>query len=139
MDYIFGKNLTQLSVLPVGVLLQQEIQFTMDSPVLTKQNLKRLLISFVLPHKYNLSMAPVPLDKRIILHEKPGHLAGVIQYSGWNDAKKIEKEKTILTEWLNQNEIYHPTAESYLMEYDTPMTLPFLRRNELHVEVLERH
>ncbi len=139
MSYIFGKNRAKQSVLPLGVLLQQEVQCVMDSPVLTKQNLKRLMLSFVLPHKYNLSMAPLPIDKRIILHEKPGHIAGVIQYSGWNDTKKIEKEKAILIDWLNQNEIYHPTAELYSMEYDTPITLPFFRRNELHVEVLERY
>ena len=138
-EYLFGKNQAMQSLPTSGMLLHQEVLCTSGSPVLRNQSLKRLMISLALPAKFTLAMAPQPLDKRIILHERPGHLVGVIQYSGRNDVKKIEKYRNELIEWLNQNEVYHPTSEFCFVEYDNPITLPFLRKNEVHIDILERH
>lgn len=139
MDYIFGKNENEQLIAPTGMFLQQEIHCQPTSPVLQKQNFKRLMVSMVLPKNCNLAMAPAPLDKRLILHEKAGHLVGVIQYSGTNISTKIEKHTCELNEWLNQHEVYYPANEIYLVEYDNPVTLPFLRKNEIHIEVADRH
>ena len=139
VNYIFGKNVSEQVLPQTGILVQQEVMAKSNGMVLQKQNLKRLMVSLILPYKYNLVMVPEPMDKRIILHEKPGHLVGVLQYSGMNASKKVEKLREGLNEWLNQNEIYYPTAEMYLFEYDNPLTLPFLRKNEIHIEVAERH
>ncbi len=139
MDYIFGKNESEQLIVPTGMLLLQDIRYVQNSPVLQKQNLKRLMVSMVLPKSCNLAMAPAPLDKRLILHEKPGHLVGVIHYSGVNAAAKAERHTQELNEWLNQHEVYYPSNEIYLVEYDNPATLPFLRKNEIHIEVADRH
>ncbi len=139
MDYVFGKNANEQTIVPTGVFIHQDVCCTQTSPVLLKQNLKRLMISLVLPRSCNLAMAPEPIDKRLILHEKPGHLAGVIHYSGINTAEKIEKHTQGLREWLSHNDLYYPTNELYLVEYDNPATLPFLRKNEVHIEVADRH
>lgn len=139
MDYMFGKNEGEQIISSTGIFIQQEINYQQSSPVLKKQSLKRLMVSMVLPKSYNLAMAPKPLDKRLILHEKPGHLVGVIHYSGSNNAIKIDKYAQDLTAWLTQNEVYYPSNEKYVVEYDNPATLPFLRKNEIHIEVEDRH
>lgn len=92
-------------------------------------------MSFVLPAKYNLATAPTPKDRRIHLYNQPARVVACLRYSGVNSQEKIKKYSAELMRWLSQNHLYDPIGEIQSAQYDGPTTIPFLRKNEVLIEV----
>ena len=96
-------------------------------------------MSFILPSQYLISSAPNPIDKRISLHERPVHLVASVSYPGFNNEEKVEEYKTILKTWLKKRPWYIPVGDYQSAQFDGPLTIPFFRKNEIHIEVKHLH
>jgi hypothetical protein len=88
----------------------------------------------MLPKQYTLDTAPAPTDSRVRVVVVPGKLLAVRRYSGrWTErnylANRDELVRIIAAAGLNQ------LAEPRLARYNSPFSLPFLRRNEVLIEV----
>ena len=94
-----------------------------------------LTMSFILPNKFNLKNAPQPNDRRIKLHQKDAQMVACRSFNGPNDEKKVQKCTTELREWLGQYSSYRAESNFKLAVYNRPQTLPFLRKNEVHIDV----
>ena len=87
-----------------------------------------------MPYQYSLATLPAPTDTRIRLVELPPRQVAVIEFSGWATANKIKKYTQQLNEVLADHDMETRGASS-LNQYNPPWTPPFLRRNEIMVEL----
>ncbi|MBC7427738.1 MAG: heme-binding protein [Bacteriovorax sp.] len=136
-NYIFGKNKDKKLLKMTAPVLQEETNdyIPMTSPVFQGPAHNGWTMSFVLPMEYSLATAPTPKDKRIHLSKTHERLVATLQYSGINDQNKIRKYSAELIQWLSRNYTYTPLGEIQSAQYDGPTTIPFFRKNEIHLEV----
>ena len=93
-------------------------------------------MAFSMPAKYTMEDIPKPLDERVKLVEIPGRTLAVVRYSGsFSDGEKRGEMEQALLGWLEQHPVYHAKGNSFSAGYDPPFTVPFLRRNEVLIEV----
>jgi len=119
--YIFGGNKKQQKI-------------AMTAPVIQQKSGSVWLMAFVLPKGYSVSTAPVPLNPAVIIKEIPGKKVAVIRYSGRLSELGIEEKTEELKNWLTKQG-YQAISPSRSAAYDPPWTLPFLRRNEVHIDI----
>ena len=109
-------------------------KIAMTAPVEETLGVDAPVMAFTMPAQYALSDLPTPRDPRVRLVEVPGKTVAVVRFSGWGTAYKVERMKRKLLDGLRKNGI-EPTGTPALNQYNPPWTLPFLRRNEVTVEV----
>lgn len=108
----------------------------MTSPVTASGAITGLTVSFFMPPSYSLATLPEPDDKRIKLIELPEQKYAAIRFSGgWNESNFDKHEKCLL-ERLSKESIT-TTGTPVKAYYNPPFTLPFLRRNEVLVSLVE--
>ena len=134
--YIFGNNKKQLKMVMTAPVLQEQKAETlaMTAPVIQQQSGSIWLMAFVLPKDYSVATAPIPLDSAVIIKELPEKKVAVIQYSGFLSEQGIKDKSEELTNWLSQQG-YKAISPARSAAYDPPWTLPFLRRNEVHIDI----
>lgn len=126
--YIFGEN-----------SLNEKINMTTPVLLEEKNKDKEWTMSFILPPTFSISNSPLPEDKRISLYERPVHLIASISYAGINNEEKIIEHSTILIKWLKKRPWYIPLSNFQTAQFDGPLTIPFFRKNEIHIEVNHIH
>ena len=134
--YITGNNSSQSDIemtAPVQQTAASE-DIAMTAPVQRVETPEGWNIAFMLPSKFTMATAPLPTDERIVLRPVPGQLMAVVRYSGrWTEGN-YEKHKAQLLEGLESTDVESiGIVES--AAYDAPYVLPFLRRNEVMIEV----
>lgn len=152
--YINGKNLSNEKV-EMTTPVQQEktgekIEMTtpviqektgekveMTTPVRQEKTSGGWTMAFILPKKYTLETAPKPLDPRITIIPVPAKTLAALRYSGFTGGEKITRKGDELILWV-RDQGYLAVGEPFSARYDPPFTLPFLRRNEVMVEVEKR-
>lgn len=136
-NYIFGKNKDKKHLKMTTPVLQESNSdiLPMTSPVLQEPTDTGWTMSFVLPMEYNLATAPTPRDRRIHLFNQPARVVACLRYSGVNSQEKIKKHSVELMRWLGNHHLYDPIGTIQSAEYDGPSTIPFLRKNEVLIEV----
>jgi isocitrate dehydrogenase kinase/phosphatase len=134
--YIFGNNKKQQKIAMTAPVIQEQEAETLDmtAPVIQQKSGAVWLMAFVLPTGYSLSSAPVPLDPSVLIKEIPEKEVAVIRYSGSLSKQGIEEKSEELTQWLTQQS-QKTISASRSAAYDPPWTLPFLRRNEVHIDI----
>lgn len=134
--YIFGNNQKQQSLaMTVPVIQEPQTEtLAMTAPVIQQKSEDRWLMAFVLPKGYSVTTAPIPNDKAVTIKELPAKKVAVIQYTGSLCESGIAKNADILTTWLNQQG-FKALSPARSAAYDPPWTLPFLRHNEVHIDI----
>jgi effector-binding domain-containing protein len=154
-DYIFGNN---LSVRGSGDKPSEKIAMT--APVLVEpasrsakiamsatvnvepqgdsavgiMHSKRWRVQFTMPSEYSMATLPKPGNPAVTLREVPGKRYAVLVFSGFSGEGKVQQKTDELLDWLKAKNM-RVVATPQLARYDPPWTLPFLRRNEILVEV----
>jgi hypothetical protein len=91
-------------------------------------------VSFKMPDRYPLEALPAPDDRRIALRRVPARRVAVLTFSGrYGKALPNRQRMQLLTRVRNARLL--PIGDVTFAGYDAPWTLPFLRRNEVMVEV----
>ena len=119
--FIFGGNSTSQKI-----AMTAPVQETLvgDHPIM----------SFTMPGQYSFADLPQPNDPRVALEEAPAKTVAVIRFSGWATGAVVSRKTDELLAVLNERAIDVIGAPS-LNQYNPPWTLPFLRRNEVMVEI----
>lgn len=134
-DYIFGNNTSKIKMeMTAPVTNEISEKMAMTAPVLQEQHMNKWKVRFVMPKKYSLDSLPKPNSKDVMLIPLPARRFAVIRFSGLadNESIKLHTDKLkayIVAEKLNQ------IGEAALAFYNPPWTLPFLRRNEVMIEI----
>jgi hypothetical protein len=134
--YIFGNNKKQQAISMTAPVIQQQQaeRLAMTAPVLQQKSGAVWVITFVLPQEYSLSAAPIPLDSAVLIQEIPDKKVATLRYTGSLSEQGIEEKSAELTDWLSQQH-YQAISPPRSAAYDPPWTLPFLRRNEVHIDI----
>jgi hypothetical protein len=91
-------------------------------------------VAFTLPAKYSLESAPVPDDPRIRIVREPARLFAVLRYSGrWTESNYNSSRDELLAALTAAG--VGLRGEPQLARYNAPFVPPFMRRNEVLVEV----
>ena len=106
----------------------------MTVPVLEQKNDQGWRYMFVLPASYTIQTAPEPLNEDVKLASQPQKRVAVIRYSGSSNENAIDEKTTQLKQWIAANDLT-PVSEPRWAGYNPPWTLPFLRRNEVMIDV----
>lgn len=135
-NYIFGDNQSQQDIsMTTPVMQQQENEeIAMTVPVYQQKGQASWTMRFVLPAKYNLETIPLPNDPNVNVYYRPEKKIASIRYSGFITNDKIEQHSQQLIKWLEEKQ-FKILSAPYSAAYDPPWTIPFLRRNEVHIEI----
>lgn len=109
-------------------------EIAMTAPVQEALYQEQPEMAFTMPSQYHFDELPQPNDPTVELRVQPARTVAVVAFSGWATAAKIDKKTTLLRDTLEQNGILE-TGELYLNQYNPPWTPPFMRRNEVMVEI----
>lgn len=118
--YIFGDNFN-------GEKL------AMTAPVQTSDR-DGFVMSFVMPKGRSLATLPKPNDSEVELDEVPERRVAVLRFSGRYRGTDVHAHEDQLLKLVKQAGLV-ATSEPMFAGFDSPSTLPFLRRNEVWVEV----
>lgn len=139
-DYIFGNNAANGSISMTAPVLHEKQaaseKISMTAPVLHEKSGKTgtYKLAFVMPSKYTLDTLPKPNSAEITLTQIPQKKYAVRSYGGYATERKLERETRKLTDALNRDNITM-TGEPVSAQFNPPWTPPFMRHNEVMVEV----
>ncbi len=135
-DYISGNNVQNESIAMTAPVLQKTKgeSIEMTAPVVQKKSENGWTMSFILPYEYTLEKAPKPLDTAVSIEKFQGKKVAVVTYNGSLNEESINSNTDRLIEWATQKglSIKYP---AYSAGYDPPWTLPWLKRNEVLVDI----
>ncbi len=134
-DYIFGNNTVQRDIAMTAPVQQQESQkIAMTAPVQQQSTGRSWQISFVMPSKYSMETLPEPKNDRVRLKEIMTKKFVVIKFSGTNSNENVTEHENQLMKYIESNQIKIIDSPKYAF-YNAPWTLPFMRRNEVMIEI----
>lgn len=119
--FIFGDNSTSGKIAMTAPVQETLVA---DSPTM----------AFTLPAEYSLGDLPEPRDPSVTIKQVPGKTVAVIRFSGWATGYAVESKTGELLASLHKRDIAVIGVPS-LNQYNPPWTLPFLRRNEIMIEI----
>lgn len=143
--YIFGDNQGETKIAMTAPVNQQPLstpakgtRIDMTAPVTQTSGTEAdtYRISFMMPERFTLETLPRPNNPRIVLREEPARLIAARRYSGtWSEARYRKEERTLLD--ALQKDGLHPSGKPIYARYNSPFSLPMLRRNEILVPIAE--
>lgn len=135
--YISGANAEDATVEMTAPVATDGAEIAMTAPVETDDADGGVRMAFFLPSEFDYDTAPRPTDDRVELVERPARTLAVLSFSWWtSDARVARKERALLDTLADADVTV--VGEPFLMQYDAPWTPPFLRTNEVAVEVRRR-
>jgi len=109
-------------------------KISMTAPVTGQETPRGWRYAFVLPSSYTLASAPVPGNPEVSLKEVPGQKVAMVRYSGSRSKAAYQENLKLLQQWMRQNGLEAGSLPR-LAAYDPPWTLPFMRRNEVMIDI----
>lgn len=107
---------------------------SMTAPVRTRDDGGTVTMSFYLPADYTPATAPTPTDSRVRLVVQPPQTLAVKSFSWWATEGRVAKQRSALLDTLDEYDV-DLRGEPFLLQYNDPYTPPFMRCNEVAVEV----
>lgn len=140
-NYISGANRGGESIsMTAPVETQSGESISMTAPVRSEtvetagSDSEELRMGFYLPAAYTPETAPEPTDEAVTLVTEPAKTVAVDQFSWFAPTWRVERRTEKLLSTLTQAGI-EPIGTPSLLRYNDPWTPPFMRRNEVVVEV----
>lgn len=133
--YIFGANKPSAKIAMTAPVQQQKQTIAMTSPVTQQGAGDAWTVSFIMPKSWTMETLPVPSDARIRLKPAAARRFVAITFSGVATNDVIEKRKDELRRYAADQKLT-TTGEPLLAFHNPPWTLPFLRRNEVMLEII---
>ncbi|KAG8466621.1 hypothetical protein KFE25_008000 [Diacronema lutheri] len=117
----------------------------MTAPVLVGEAVSRgagaRFMRFVLPCELTLATAPRPTNPAVQLVEVPAKHVAALRFSGRLTARNVDLNGARLVDAIAVDGALTPTSSAarpwYAGGFNPPWTLPFLRTNEVYVDVLD--
>jgi hypothetical protein len=97
---------------------------------------EQMRMAFYLPAEYGPDTAPVPTDPSVRLVVEPPKTIAVRRFSWYATDSRVARQRRKLLSALGTRGI-ETRAEPYLLRYNDPWTPPFMRRNEVAIEVVD--
>ena len=131
--YISGSN-TSSKKIEMTIPVTQSIKIDMTTPVTQKFQGGKIIMRFFLPRKFQLEMAPQPLNEDLSIVVVKGGKYAVMKYSGRSTVKNFQKHSNLLLEALSVNNITI-LDDPIKATFNGPLTPFFVRRNEVMIRI----
>ncbi len=122
-DYISGNN-------------EEKKKISMTTPVINEMNKENVTTEFVMPKNYSLKNLPTPTNPKVKIKKTDQMLVASVTFSGTTNDKKIRKNEQLLLDWIEKKNM-KPSGNYKLARYNPPFIPPFLRRNEILIEIIK--
>ena len=133
--YIFGNNAIEQDIAMTAPVQQQKsTKIAMTAPVQQQSTGDAWQVSFVMPAEYSMQTLPKPANDRVTLTEIPAKQFVAIRFSGMNTEDNLKEHEQKLMEYVKTNNLSVTGSPKYAF-YNPPWTLPFMRRNEVMIEI----
>lgn len=138
--YISGENRARKNIDMTAPVIASEadeidgVSIEMTAPVIAEQDRRGWRYAFVLPAGYTMDNAPLPLPEDVSLAEIEPRRVAVLSFSGSWNAATFRDNLARLRGWIERNRLEAASSPRYA-GYDPPWTIPFLRRNEIMIDV----
>lgn len=103
-------------------------------PANADEELSAYTITFTMPKSRAPRTLPVPEDRRVHLRAVPARRVAVLRYRGGHSYDKVREYSGYLQEVLQRAGL-STRGEPEFAGYDPPSTVPWLRRNEIWLEL----
>ncbi len=139
-DYIFGNNTAKGAISMTAPVLHEKQasseKISMTAPVLHEQAGAKgtYKLAFVMPSKYTLDTLPKPNNSEVSLRLVPQKKYAVRSYGGYATEGKLERETKKLLDAVKRDNLT-TTGTPVSAQFNPPWTPPFMRHNEVMVEV----
>ena len=135
-NYITGSNTVnqKISMTTPAITKKKSQNIDMTAPVLISDCNRAWTVAFVLPDGYTLENTPKPTNEDIKLVYKPQNKVAAISFSGFMNKDSIDANSIKLEAWISKNHL-QMIGEPMAAGYNPPWTIPFLRTNEVMIEV----
>ena len=137
--YIFGQNQVNEKIAmtaPVTIEDQsvKSAKIAMTAPVGIESNAGKWTVSFVMPAEYTMETIPKPINPQVQLRQIPAIKKAVISFSGFYNAQKVADKTLELEQWMRSHQLTG-TGSPNFARYNPPWALPFMRRNEILINL----
>lgn len=120
-NYITGEN-------------SDEEEISMTIPVATEIEDKEHVMQFFLPSKYDEASAPAPQNPNVSIGTIGPRVEAALEYTGSQSVQRAEQHAILMKADLDDSN-WQMRGDIRSMFYNPPFSVPFLRRNEVIVEV----
>ena len=137
--YIFGGNVDKREIAmtaPVSVQARST-KIDMTSPVTMTTAPEGHTVTFTMPRKWDLATLPAPRDSRVELKELPASRVAVLTYRGTYSRGRTRRKQAELSNKVRAAGLV-AAGPPVFAGYDAPSTLPFLRRIEAWIPLVDR-
>jgi len=138
--YISGDNSAAGKIAMTAPVLQSQNdkdkgeKIAMTAPVQQTPTEGGWRVAFVLPAEFTLETAPVPDDDRIRVRQVAPRQLAVIRFPGRWSESNYTRHRDALMDFLARENLEIDGDVMYAA-YNAPFSLPFMRRNEVMVEI----
>jgi hypothetical protein len=136
--YISGANTGQAKLAMTVPVLQsgreEGKKLAMTAPVLQTQGEAGALMAFVMPPGLKFEDLPRPTSAKVTLRAVPGKKIAALRFAGWGSRATVQKKTRRLQAALERDGL-RPAAAPVTAFYNPPFTAPFMRRNEVLIEL----
>jgi hypothetical protein len=137
--YIFGQNQVNEKIAmtaPVNLEGQtsQSANIAMTAPVGIESKAGKWTVSFVMPAEYTMESIPKPINPQVQLRQIPAVKKAVIGFTGFYNEQKVAEKTLELEQWMKARNL-QPSGVPNFARYNPPWTLPFMRRNEVMINL----
>ncbi len=133
--YIFGDNKsTQKVAMTAPVIQQPSEKIAMTAPVIQQGDGTAWKVRFVMPASYTLESLPKPNNPLVKLIAVDERRFVVIRFSGLAGEKSLKTHTASLEGFIAEKGLHALSSPCYAF-YNPPWTLPFLRHNEVMMEI----
>lgn len=122
-DYISGNN-------------EDQKKISMTTPVFNEMGKEKVSTEFVMPRNYSEETLPEPSNPKVKIKKTESKLTASVTFSGTTSDKKISEHKKMLLAWIEKINM-KPSGNFRLARYNPPFVPPFLRRNEILIDILK--
>lgn len=116
------------------VTQQSSENIAMTAPVTQQANGRSWNVRFVMPAKYSIETLPKPVNPQVALIELPATRVAAIRFSGLVNQNSLDQQEAKLRAYIAERGLIASNMPQYAF-YDAPWTLPFMRRNEIMIEI----
>lgn len=143
--YLFGKNKKREGMEMTTPVIVSRIQaegekMEMTTPVISRQMEKggKWQMAFVMPAKYGDDL-PLPVDDSVKIRRVPPKMIAVSTFSGYVTDEGVKRRERKLRSALGKDKkvSVKESAQAEVSQFNPPFTPPFMRRNEVMLEVVQ--
>ncbi len=132
--YISGANERGEDVAMTAPVAVRGSSIPVISPVRTGSDGGDVTMAFYLPRTHTPETAPTPTDADVRLVVEPPRTVAVCRFSWYATNERVDRQRERLLERLARLDL-EARGEPTLLQYNDPWTPPFMRTNEVEVEL----